>query len=51
VPLAQGRRLTERIAQAELVEVPGATHWSTCFAAKAVERAAEWVDAHAAVGA
>jgi alpha-beta hydrolase superfamily lysophospholipase len=51
VPLAQGRRLAERIPQAELVEVPGATHWSTCFAAPAVERAAEWIGAHAAVGA
>jgi alpha-beta hydrolase superfamily lysophospholipase len=51
VPLAQGRRLAERIPHAELVEVPGATHWSTCFAAPAVERAAEWIGAHAAVGA
>jgi alpha-beta hydrolase superfamily lysophospholipase len=51
VPPAQGRRLAERIAHAELVEVPGATHWSTCFAAPAVERAAEWIGAHAAVGA
>ncbi|HEU4560497.1 MAG TPA: alpha/beta fold hydrolase [Longimicrobium sp.] len=45
VPVAQGRRLAERIRHAELVEVPGATHWSTCFAAKAVDRAAEWIGA------
>jgi alpha-beta hydrolase superfamily lysophospholipase len=51
VPPAQGRRLAERIAHAELVELPGATHWSTVFAAETVARAAGWVDAHAAVGA
>jgi alpha-beta hydrolase superfamily lysophospholipase len=52
VPLAQGRRLAERIPRAELVEVPGATHWSTVFAAAVVDRAAAWVlDARAAVRA
>jgi alpha-beta hydrolase superfamily lysophospholipase len=51
VPLSQGRRLAERMPRAELVEVPGATHWSTAFAAHAVERVAAWVGAHAAVGA
>ncbi len=51
VPLTQGRRLAERIPHAVLVEVPGATHWSTAFAAGTVERVAAWVDAHAAVAA
>lgn len=51
VPVEQGRRLAETIPHAELLEVPRATHWSTAFAADAVERAAAWVDAHAAVGA
>jgi len=51
VPSAQGRLLAERIPTAELLEVPGATHWSTAFATPAVARAAAWVDAHAAVGA
>jgi alpha-beta hydrolase superfamily lysophospholipase len=51
VPLEQGRRLAEMIPRATLVEVRGGTHWSTAFMADAVDRAAEWVDAHAAVGA
>ncbi|HET7232553.1 MAG TPA: alpha/beta fold hydrolase [Longimicrobium sp.] len=51
VPVGQGRRLAEGIPGAELLEVPGATHWSTAFAADVVARAAEWGDAHAAVGA
>jgi pimeloyl-ACP methyl ester carboxylesterase len=44
VPLAQGRRLAERIPSSELLEIPGATHWSTAFAQEAVARAAAWVD-------
>jgi len=51
VPIAQGRMLAERIPSAELLPIPGATHWSTAFAASAVGRAAEWVDEHAVVGA
>jgi len=49
VPIEEGRRLADAIPHATLVEVPGATHWSTAFAADAVDRVAEWVDAHAAV--
>jgi pimeloyl-ACP methyl ester carboxylesterase len=45
VPVAQGRRLADRIPAAELLEVPGATHWSTPFAVESVARAAEWIDA------
>jgi pimeloyl-ACP methyl ester carboxylesterase len=51
VPLAQGQLLAERIPAAELRVVPGATHWSTAFAAGAVERVAAWVGACAAVAA
>ncbi|HYH83101.1 MAG TPA: alpha/beta fold hydrolase [Longimicrobium sp.] len=51
VPLSQGRRLAERIPRAELVEVPGATHWSTAFAGMTIDRAAAWTGAHAAVAA
>lgn len=51
VPPEQGRRLAEAIPDAALVEIPGGTHWSTAFAAQTAAAAAEWVDAHAAVGA
>jgi len=50
VPVEQGRRLAQRIPAAELLEVPGATHWSTAFASAVVDGAAAWVGAHAAVG-
>jgi len=46
VPPAQGRRLAALIPSAELLEIPGATHWSTGFAEPAVARAAAWVEAH-----
>jgi pimeloyl-ACP methyl ester carboxylesterase len=44
VPPAQGRRLAERIPSSELLEIPGATHWSTAFAEPTVARAAAWID-------
>jgi alpha-beta hydrolase superfamily lysophospholipase len=46
VPSAQGRRLAALIPSSELLEIPGATHWSTGFAEPAVARAAAWVEAH-----
>jgi alpha-beta hydrolase superfamily lysophospholipase len=46
VPAAQGRRLAELIPSSELLEIPGATHWSTPFADPAVARAAAWVEEH-----
>lgn len=47
VPPAQGRALAERIPSSEWLEVPGATHWSTPFAAPAAARVAEWIAARA----
>ena len=46
VPAAQGRRLAELIPSSELLEIPGATHWSTAFAPPAVARTADWIVAH-----
>jgi pimeloyl-ACP methyl ester carboxylesterase len=46
VPAAQGRRLAERIPSSELLEIYGATHWSTAFAPQAIERTADWIAAH-----
>jgi pimeloyl-ACP methyl ester carboxylesterase len=46
VPAAQGRRMAELIPSSELLEVPGATHWSTAFADTAIARAAAWIQAH-----
>ena len=51
VPPEQGRMLDARIPASELLELPGATHWSTAFAEDAVARAAEWIDAHSPVPA
>ena len=45
VPPAQGRRLAERISCAELLEIPGATHWGTAIAERAISRIADWIDA------
>lgn len=46
VPAAQGRRLAELIPSSELLEIPGATHWSTAFADATIARAASWIEAH-----
>jgi pimeloyl-ACP methyl ester carboxylesterase len=51
VPVDQGRTLASLISSSHLLEVPGATHWSTAFADAAIARAAAWVDAHSAVHA
>jgi alpha-beta hydrolase superfamily lysophospholipase len=51
VPLAQGRMLADLIPSSHLLEIPGATHWSTAFAEDAVARAASWIGAHTAVRA
>jgi len=48
VPPAQGRRLAELIPACELLEVPGTTHWSTCFADAAIARTAAWIESHRA---
>jgi 3-oxoadipate enol-lactonase/4-carboxymuconolactone decarboxylase len=50
VPPAQGRRLAELIPSSTLLEIPGATHWSTGFAPSAIARAAEWIEAHSDFG-
>lgn len=46
VPPAQGRRLAELIPSSELLEIPGTTHWSTCFAEAAIARTAAWIESH-----
>jgi alpha-beta hydrolase superfamily lysophospholipase len=46
VPAAQGRQLAERVPSSELLEIPGATHWSTAFADTAITRTAAWIGAH-----
>jgi alpha-beta hydrolase superfamily lysophospholipase len=51
VPPGQGRLLDARIPSSTLLEIPGATHWSTAFAEEMITRAAEWIDAHSAVAA
>jgi 3-oxoadipate enol-lactonase/4-carboxymuconolactone decarboxylase len=43
VPAEQGRRLAEAIPAAELVEIPGGSHWSTALAEETVRRAAGWI--------
>lgn len=45
VPIAQGRRLAERIPRAELLEIPGATHWGTAIADRAITTIADWIGA------
>jgi len=47
VPPAQGRRLAKLIPPSELLEIPGTTHWSTCFAADAITRTVVWIESHA----
>jgi pimeloyl-ACP methyl ester carboxylesterase len=49
VPPAQGRHLAQLIPSSELLEIPGATHWSTGWAAPAISRAAAWIESHAEV--
>jgi len=49
VPIEQGRALAARIPAAGLVEVPGATHWTTAIAEPAITRAADWIAGHTAV--
>lgn len=51
VPVDGGRTLAGLIPSSHLLEIPGATHWSTAFADSAVTRAADWIDAHSAVHA
>ncbi|HSU13885.1 alpha/beta fold hydrolase [Longimicrobium sp.] len=51
VPPEQGRMLADLIPNSDLLEVPGATHWSTAFAEDALARAAAWIGAHPAVHA
>jgi pimeloyl-ACP methyl ester carboxylesterase len=46
VPPTQGRRLAELIPSSELLEVPGATHWSTGFAAPAIARVVACIESH-----
>jgi pimeloyl-ACP methyl ester carboxylesterase len=46
VPPAQGRRLAELIPSSELLETPGATHWSTGFAAPTIASTAAWIESH-----
>jgi len=46
VPAAQGRRLAQLIPSSDLLEIPGATHWSTAFADTAIARATAWIEAH-----
>lgn len=46
VPPAQGRRLAALIPSSELLEIPGTTHWSTCFAEAAISRTVAWIDSH-----
>jgi alpha-beta hydrolase superfamily lysophospholipase len=47
VPPAQGRRLAELIPSSERLEIPGTTHWSTCFAEAAIARTVAWIESHA----
>jgi pimeloyl-ACP methyl ester carboxylesterase len=42
-PPAHSRRLAEVLPHAELLEVPGATHWSTLFAAALLQRLDAWI--------
>jgi alpha-beta hydrolase superfamily lysophospholipase len=51
VPLDQGRRLAAAIPSAELVTIPGASHWSTAFADETIRHAVRWIDAHSSVPA
>jgi pimeloyl-ACP methyl ester carboxylesterase len=51
VPVEQGRSLAVRIPSADLLEIPGATHWSTAFAAASVARVADWLAEHIPVHA
>jgi alpha-beta hydrolase superfamily lysophospholipase len=51
VPPAQGRMLADLIPSSHLLEIPGATHWSTAFAEDAVARAASWISVHTPVRA
>jgi alpha-beta hydrolase superfamily lysophospholipase len=45
VPAAQGRRLTQLIPSSRVLEIAGATHWSTAFAGAAIAAAGEWIAA------
>jgi len=46
VPPAQGRRLAALIPSSELLEIPGATHWSTAFAEPTITHAVAWVGSY-----
>jgi pimeloyl-ACP methyl ester carboxylesterase len=50
-PAAHGAELARLLPRAELVRVPGATHFSTASSAVATERAAAWLAARAGVPA
>jgi alpha-beta hydrolase superfamily lysophospholipase len=51
VPINQARTLADLIPTADLLEIPGATHWTTAITDAAITRAAEWIAAHTAVHA
>jgi len=51
VPVEQGRALAARVPTADLLEIPGATHWTTAIADTAITRAADWIAAHTVVHA
>jgi pimeloyl-ACP methyl ester carboxylesterase len=50
-PAAHGAELARLLPDAELVGVPGATHFSTASSPRATERVAAWLAARAGVPA